>query len=796
MPEERRDVFVSYHTSSAAQTVQKVVPALEAAGVTCWYAPRDCDEQFAGSIVGAIRRCRIFLLLLNEQSNVSAHVLNEINCAFERFKNHEDIALLPFRLDNCALSDDVYYYLGRIHMMDGALPPEELRLRELVDRVTALLGRQPVKMTAVAPSASAGAAVPATDYALTGTLVYPDNHFTGRERELAAIDAGLHGVENVLFLVGMGGIGKSEIAKTYVKRRAQDYDVVLWVNFNDSLEQTVASDAAFPIRGMQRSDFPEDDTRTYFARKLRALKELADRRVLIVIDNFDVEDDPDLNDFCGGAYAVLFTTRCHQLGGNLPEVEVGPMTDPAELMELFRSEYTRMMDEAGRKAAEEIITLLDGHTLTIRLVASAMQSRRIPPEKMLSLLRQGYAGLTRENAKASDLIFGRLQQVFALSTLTEEELFLLKNLSLIPLSGIAVETLFDWCQLDDYDLIDGLIRRSWVVHDPVTDYVHLHPLLCDLMAEELEKDPGCCETMLRSMVRALENTFRHKYAEKQQKLALTTAVCQRLPQNHPLRPLMMLTRADALMGLSMRTASIPLYQELWDGGCKGLEPIVVCGKLAHAQILSGDPESGYRTAMAGWEMTKDIPVSALSPEQGYWRSQVLSRLTESTRDMGDYESSIAYGKLGLEQSRYFYTTTPQEARGWKLWHLAKTLFLMGDLAESERLLLEAKELFTEIQDDWSRSFSLELLGQVMMRKGQFDLALDYSRQSFDLLLPLLGEEHMDVAHNLGWRGEIYTAMGEHAQAAVCYRRAIEIYRKRSCPKRAEEIEKLLMAQES
>ena len=60
-------------------------------------------------------------------------MLNEINCAFERFKNHEDITLLPFRLDTCPLSDDVYYSLGRIHMMDGALPPEELRIRELTD---------------------------------------------------------------------------------------------------------------------------------------------------------------------------------------------------------------------------------------------------------------------------------------------------------------------------------------------------------------------------------------------------------------------------------------------------------------------------------------------------------------------------------------------------------------------------------------------------------------------------------------------------------------------------------------
>ena len=796
MSEEKRDVFISHHSSSSAQVVQKVVPALEAAGVTCWYAPRDCDEQFAGSIVGAIRRCRIFLLLLNEQSNTSAHVLNEINCAFERFKNRENITLLPFRLDNCPLSDDVYYYLGRIHMMDGALPPEELRIRELVDRVTAILGRQPVK-TQESPLHSAGQGqANASGCALIGTLVYPDNHFTGRESELAAIDAKLSGVENVLFLVGMGGIGKSEIAKMYVKRHAQAYDVVLWVSFQDSLEQTVASDSAFPIRGMQRSDYPEDDTRGYFARKLRALKAIADRRVLIVMDNFDVEDDPDLDAFCGGAYSVLFTTRCRQLRGNLPELEVGPMTDPAELMELFRSEYTRALDAAGEKAAEEIIALLEGHTLTIRLVASAMQSRRIPPAKMLSLLRQGSVELARENARASDLIFGRLQQVFAISALTEEEQFLLKNLSLIPMSGISVETLFEWCELDEFDLIDGLIRRSWVIHDPVTDVVHLHPLLCDMMAAELEKDPECCETMLRNMVKAMENAYRHRYEEKLQKLALSSAACQRLPKNHALRPLMLLTQADALMDLSMRTASIPLYQELWDGGCQGLEPIVVCGKLAHAQILSGDAESGYHTAMAGWEMTRDIPVSELSPEQGYWRSQVLSRLTESTRDLGDYETSITYGRLALEQSQYFYTTTPEEARGWKLWHLAKTLFLKGELAESERLLAEAKDQFTKARDDWSLSFSLDLMGQVQMRKGDFDSALACSRQSYDLLLPLLGEEHMDIAQTLGWRGEIYAAMGERAQAEGCFRRAMEIYRKRSCPKRAEEIEKRLSEMEN
>ena len=119
--------FISYHTETGKDAVRKICAALEGAGISCWYAPRNVGANYAQSIVEAIRECRVFLLVLNEGSNVSAHVLNEINCAFDRFRAHEDITLLPFRIDQCTLSDDIYYYLGRIHIMDGILPPELLR---------------------------------------------------------------------------------------------------------------------------------------------------------------------------------------------------------------------------------------------------------------------------------------------------------------------------------------------------------------------------------------------------------------------------------------------------------------------------------------------------------------------------------------------------------------------------------------------------------------------------------------------------------------------------------------------
>lgn len=95
MTAENKQVFISYHTETGRDTVGKMCAALEGAGISCWYAPRNVGPNYAQSIVEAIRGCRVFLLVLNEGSNVSAHVLNEINCAFDRFKAHEDITLLP-----------------------------------------------------------------------------------------------------------------------------------------------------------------------------------------------------------------------------------------------------------------------------------------------------------------------------------------------------------------------------------------------------------------------------------------------------------------------------------------------------------------------------------------------------------------------------------------------------------------------------------------------------------------------------------------------------------------------------
>lgn len=780
---ETRDVFISHHASSAIDTVKKLVAALEGAGVSCWYAPRDCEGDFAESIVRAIRGCRIFLFVLNHNSGVSEHCKNEVSQAFSRYSVHDNIAFLPFRIEDCGLSDGLSYYMNRFHIMDGGTPPEQLKLTELIGRVKKILSMEDFREAEVEMAIAPGE-MERRQYRLLSAMQYPDTGFVGREREISEISEQMSQTDNQVILVGMGGMGKSEIAKMYIKRCAQDFDVVRWIPFEESLTKTLASDTALPIEGITHDDWKTDSDEEYAARKLHILESIADRRVLLIIDNFDVQDDEMLTQLCEGRFAIIFTTRYHQPGSGIREIEILPMTDEEELMGLFRAEYKRALSREEESCVREIISFLEGHTLSIRLVASAMETRRIKPDRMLEMLRENSPEL-KENAKLADLIYGRLKSVFRLTALSEEERFVMKNLSLIPMSGIEVETFSDWCGAD-FDDIDALIEKSWIVHDPVLDKIHLHPLVTDLMLEELAEDPDCCVQMLEKMLEAFLDTYRRSYEEKQRKVDYLETVCSRLPKNHPLYSKMLLCKADALQNHVGFKAAIRIYRQIWDGGSKSLEPAVVCGKLAHAQLLSGDAAGCRETALAGWEMYKDIPIDDMSREQGYWVMQILRRLMEAAREFGDYDEAVEKGTRALELAELMSGGQKENTYAWGLLHLARVLYMRNtgdDLQKSEAMMRESEALFKADGDDWSRAFSNGFLGLVLAEKGKYEEALSQLKIYYDLLLPKLGPEHYDIGQYYVWCGDVYQKAGDKEKAGASYRRAAELFRIRGADAR-------------
>ena len=130
------DVFISYHMKSAGEIVKQIAAALKDVGVSCWYAKRDLTAPgaFAATITREIRACKVFLLVLNEGSNLSEHVKNEVSLAFERISKHEAMPLICFKTDNCTLSDEMAYYLHRQQITDGN-PPDQEHIQALSEQI-------------------------------------------------------------------------------------------------------------------------------------------------------------------------------------------------------------------------------------------------------------------------------------------------------------------------------------------------------------------------------------------------------------------------------------------------------------------------------------------------------------------------------------------------------------------------------------------------------------------------------------------------------------------------------------
>lgn len=146
------DVFICYHEKSAGELVAKISDALENAGISCWYSGRDIPPggDFAHCIPSQIDACKVFLLILNEGSNQSEHVKTDLHLAFRRINRHEEMTIIPFKVDNCVLSDVFGYYLSGLNILKG----NSQYIQELIEKISYIVHKKPASKITQGPKVS------------------------------------------------------------------------------------------------------------------------------------------------------------------------------------------------------------------------------------------------------------------------------------------------------------------------------------------------------------------------------------------------------------------------------------------------------------------------------------------------------------------------------------------------------------------------------------------------------------------------------------------------------------------
>ncbi|MBQ7906671.1 MAG: toll/interleukin-1 receptor domain-containing protein [Clostridia bacterium] len=131
-------VFISYSTKDAA-VADALTHWLEHAGIRCWIAPRNAvpGVAYTESIVEAIHKSKVFVLVYSKKSDESKHVRSEINSAF-----NSDCVIVPLRIEDIDPSMTYEYYIGSTHWLDAISPPIEKYFDQLTSRIKGILNAE------------------------------------------------------------------------------------------------------------------------------------------------------------------------------------------------------------------------------------------------------------------------------------------------------------------------------------------------------------------------------------------------------------------------------------------------------------------------------------------------------------------------------------------------------------------------------------------------------------------------------------------------------------------------------
>ena len=413
--------------------------------------------------------------------------------------------LLPLMTDCSKALQDVY----TLFMQDATVSeakknklallykPADSRLLFLAKLISFGMERQFVKRDTRNQKLIAGGALSPVvlDYIMDSEVPRPCRHFVGREEELGELHTMLEENSKV-FLYGIAGIGKSEMAKAYAKQYKKYYTNILYVEYTGDLHQSV-TDMDFT------DDLPEDSEEERFRKHNRFLRSLKDD-TLLIINNFNVTSTQDsfLSVVLKYRCRILFTTRSKFDGHCI--LQLKEIREPSSLFQLASAFYSEA--EEHRTLVEEIIETVHRHTFAVELAAKLLENGILPPEQLLEKLRVEKASLENEdkinaikdgqNSKAT--YYNHIHTLFSLYSISQEQQDIMRDFCFLPPAGISARIFADWLGLTTLNDINDLIETGFVQAN-TRHTISLHPMIQEIALSETRPSITSCHTLLDSL---------------------------------------------------------------------------------------------------------------------------------------------------------------------------------------------------------------------------------------------------------------------------------------------------------
>ena len=619
--------------------------------------------------------------------------------------------------------------------------------------------------------------------------------FVGRDEKLAELHERLSSGEVIAItaIQGMGGVGKTELARQYAKQYAASYpggQCWLQVRELDVASQIVAFAKVYlqiePPDGLELAEqvaycwshWPDGE------------------RVLVVYDDVtDYERVAAILPPESGRFVVLMTTRRQHLAVTVEPFEIEVLSEESAL-ELLQQIVGVARTAAELETAKAICEWVGYLPLGLELVGQYLRQK---PEVTYEKL-QGRLAAQRTAARALQKAYpgmtGKLGviEAFELSwkTLSEEAQTVAAWLSLFALAPISWELAESEKEEAEKEAFeegrDALMGRSLLRRLEIGSY-QLHQLVREYFLAKLVQ-------------REDADALRQSYCK------MMVALAQQMPSS-PTRELLL-----RLTPVMPHIAEVTISWQDWpsdedeelvwpfvaiarfyegQGSYAQAEPWYV-GCLKATQERFGDDHPAVATSLNNLASLYESQGRYKKAEPMYVQSLALRRklLGEDHPDVADslnglallyhyqgrYEEAEPLYMKGLEITRKLLNEDHLDVAAI-LNNLAGLYKMQGRYEEAEPLYIKGLEVKLKLlgEDHPNIAISLHNLAGLYASQGRYEEAEPLYIQAITLRRKLLGNDHLDVAASLNNLGRLYERAGRYEEAEPLYMQALVLRRK-------------------
>lgn len=314
-------------------------------------------------------------------------------------------------------------------------------------------------------------------------------YFCGREKELQAFSEMLE-VEEKMFIYGVGGIGKSEFVKKFIKDNKSDFTNILFITYADSLKNTIAG---ISFKG-DKSDEILENLYTQHMNYLRVMQ----NDTLIIIDNFDIvpEDDENFDDIMELNCKIIFTTRSH-IGEDYTVFEMQNI----ERQYLFEIAEKLNVTDIDKDTLDKIFEALHNHTLACELILRLLKKSAFTADELLDKILNEHVGLDVSDKIRKDIsatYYEHIHQLFRLFALTEEQKNVMRLLALAPVEGIDDKYFMQLSGVKNMNAVNELDEVGLVYYGE--HIIRVHPLVGEVAAADFVPDMDNCREFMENLI--------------------------------------------------------------------------------------------------------------------------------------------------------------------------------------------------------------------------------------------------------------------------------------------------------